>query len=206
MREWEDGGAREAVAGARRCACGCRFRHLHGSYARFVVVAGREFEILVPRLLCPACGRTASVQPWFLAPRSPYPWSLRQAAMVSLLVDEGGYRAAGAWFGVAWQLLWAWVEALARKAKALLAALTGLALRYPGLVEDAPAGPTARDLQGCRARARSPAKGESLATIRVLLAMGYRLWRAGFTLGLGWGAPDPAEALAFLARLEPALA
>jgi hypothetical protein len=120
--EWESGGASGAVAEARPCPCGCRFRHRHGSYVRFVVVADRALEISIPRLLCPArkCRKTASVLPWFLVPRSPYPWSIRQAAIVSFLGEEGGYRAAGARFELAWQLLWAWIEALARKAKALL--------------------------------------------------------------------------------------
>jgi len=94
--EWEYGGAGEVVAEARRCPrCG-RIRRLHGRYARFVVVGSREFEIRVPRPLCPACGKPAAVLPWFLAPRSPYPWPLRQAAVVSFLGEDGGYRAAAA--------------------------------------------------------------------------------------------------------------
>ena len=126
--------------------------------------------------------------------------------MVSFLGEEGGYRAAAARFDLAWQLLWAWVEALANKAKAILAALAGLTLRYPGLADGSPLLPSARDLDALGARARSPAKRESLATIGVLLVTGYRLWGAGWALGLPWGRPDPAEALAFLARLEAALA
>lgn len=171
-----------------------------------MVVGAHEFGIRIPRLFCPACGKTAAVPPWFLAPRSPYPWPLRQAAMASFLGGEGGYRAAAARFGLAWQLLWAWVQALAEKAKAMLASLLGLALRYPGLVEDGPLLPVAGDLEPLRARARSPAKRESLAAIGALLAVGYRLWRAGSGLGLPWGEPDPAGVLGFLARLEPALA
>jgi len=172
------------------------------------VVGGQALEISIPRLFCPAreCRKTAAVLPWFLAPRSPYPWPLRQAAMVSFLDEEGGYRAAAARFDLAWQLLWAWVEALANKAKAILAALAGLTLRYPGLADGSPLLPSARDLDALGARARSPAKRESLATIGVLLVTGYRLWGAGWALGLPWGRPDPAEALAFLARLEAALA
>ncbi len=206
LREWEDGGAREAVAAARGCPCGCRFRHLHGGYVRFVVVVAREFRVTIPRLSCPACGRTASVLPWFLAPGSPYPWPLRQAAMVSFLGEKGGYRAALARFGLDWQLLWVWVEALAEKAKAMLAALLGIILRYPGLAEGGPLLPPAGELHALRARARSPSKRECLAAIGALLATGYRLWRAGFALGLGWGRPDPTQILGFLARLEPALA
>jgi len=204
--EWESGGASGAVAEARPCPCGCRFRHRHGSYVRFVVVADRALEISIPRLFCPACRKTASVLPWFLAPRSPYPWSIRQAAIVSFLGEEGGYRAAAARFELAWQLLWAWIEVLARKAKVLLAVLVGLALRYAGPAEDNPLLPSAHDLDGFGARARSPAKRESLAVIGVLLVTGYRLWEAGWVLGLPWGRPEPAEILAFLAQLESALA
>jgi hypothetical protein len=173
---------------------------------RFVVVADREFEIGIPRLLCPACGKTAAVPPWFLAPRSPYPWPLRQAAMVSFLGEEGGYRAAAARFELAWQLLWAWIEALARRAKALLAVLAGLALRYAGPTEGNPLLPSAHDLDGFGARARSPAKREALAVIGVLLVTGYRLWATGWVLELPWGRPEPAEILAFVARLESSLA
>lgn len=203
MREWENGGAAEAVAHARECPrCG-RKRHLHGSYARFVVVGTAEFEIRLPRLICPGCGRTAAILPWFLAPRSPYPWPLRQAAIASFLGGEGGYRAVAAKYELAWQLLWAWVQALAEKAKVLLALLLGLALRYPGAVGDGPVLPAVGDPEALRARARSPAKRESLAAMGALLAVGYRLWQAGSALGLPWGQPDPAGVLGFLARLEP---
>jgi len=108
--------------------------------------------------------------------------------------------------GLAWQLVWAWVEALALKAKPMLASVLGLALRYPGLVEGNPSLPSGRDLEAVRARARSPAKREALAALRILLTMGYRLWRAGSALGLPWGKPDAACVLGFLARLESALA
>ena len=202
--EWEAGGDLVAVAEARPCPCGCGFRHLHGRYQRFVVVGVREMVVSVPRLLCPVCGKTAVVLPWFLAPRSPYPWLLRQAAMVSFLSEEGGYRAAAARFGVDWQLLWSWVEALVSKTKALLASLLGLALRYAGM--DGPLLPDTHDLEVLRSRARSPAKQESLAAIGPLLVMGYRLWRAGWALGLPWGRPDPSGIVGFIARIEPALA
>jgi hypothetical protein len=151
LAEWESHGTREAVTGARRCPCGCGFRHLHGHYVRFVVVGGRDFEISVPRLFCPACGKTVSVLPWFLAPRSLHPWCLRQAALVSFVAEEGGYRGAAARFSLAWQLVWAWVKALAEKAKAMLRALLGLALRYPGLVGGSLPLPSARDLEAARA-------------------------------------------------------
>lgn len=205
--EWENGGARQAAEAARRCpSCG-RKRRLHGRYVRFVVVGGQALEISIPRLFCPAreCRKTAAVLPWFLAPRSPYPWVLRQAALVSFLGEEGGYRAAAARFDLDWQLLWAWAEVLADKAKAMLAALAGLGFRYPGQAEGGPVLPEARDLDACRPRARSPAKRESLAAVGALLVTAYLLWGAGRALGLPWGRPDPSEALAFLARLESAL-
>ncbi len=204
--EWEDGGNLEAAREARRCPCGYGFRHLHGCYARFVVVGGRDLQISIPRLFCPACRKTAAVLPWFLAPRSPHPWCLRQAAVVSFLDDAGGYRAAAARFGLAWQLLWAWVDALAAKAKAMLASLLGLALRYGGLVRGNLFLPSPRDLKVLEARARSPAKRECLTVITVLLVTGYRVWSAGSALDLPWGRPDPADILGFLARLEPELA
>lgn len=206
LGEWERGGSRQAVERERRCPCGYRFRHLHGSYSRFVVVGAAEFMIEIPRLLCPACGRTAAVRPFFLASRSPYPWCLRQAAVVSFLGDGGGYRAIGAGFGLDWQLLWAWVDTLAGEAKAELAALTGLGLRYPGLFGPLPAGTAPRRLDSHRARVRSPAKQEALAAIPVLLAAGYGLWKAGFTLGVGWPRPDQDETLGFLAGLGSFLA
>lgn len=206
LGEWEGGGNLEAVRGARRCPCGCGFRHLHGHYTRFVVVGGRDLRITIPRLLCPACGKTAAVLPWFLAPRSPHPWCLRQAAVVAFLGEDGGYRAAAARFGLDWQLLWVWVDALAAKAKALLASLLGLVLRYPGLVGGTLLLPPARDLKVLEARARNPAKRESLTVIAVLLVAGYRFWSVGSALDLPWGRPDPADILGFLARLEPGLA
>jgi len=172
------------------------------------VVAGHALEISIPRLLCPAreCRRTAAVLPWFLTPRSPYPWPLRQAAIVSFLGEEGGYRAAAARFELAWQLLWAWVEALAAKAKAMLAALLGLALFYVGPAEGAVLLPPTADLARLGPRARSPAKREGLAVIGALLVMGYLLWVTGWVLGLPWGRPEPSGVLALLARLESVLA
>ncbi len=204
--EWEDGGSLAAVREARRCPCGCSFRHLHGHYTRFVVVGGRDLQMQIPRLFCPSCGKTQAVLPWFLAPRSPYPWCLKQAAVVAFLGDGGGYRAAAARFDLDWQLLWAWVDALAAKAKAMLAALLGLVLRYPGLVRGAPLLPPADDLKVLETRARSPGKREALAVTATLLVTAYRVWSAGMALGLPWGQPDPADILGFLARLEPALA
>jgi len=117
LGEWEKGEASGAVEAARPCPrCG-RFRHPHGRYIRFVVVGGRALEISIPRLFCPACRRTDGVLPWFLAPRSPYPWLLRQAAVVSFLVEEGGYRAAAARYDLDWQLLWAWLALNSQRAQ-----------------------------------------------------------------------------------------
>jgi len=93
--------------------------------------------------------------------------------VVSFLGEDGGYRAAAARLGLDWQLLWAWVETLAEKAKAMLAALAGLGFHYLGRVEGGPFLPSARDLDALRARARSPAKREALAVIGALLVTGY---------------------------------
>ncbi len=203
--EWEHGGAWKRVEEERRCPRGRWFRHLHGSYTRFVVAAGDEFEIRVPKLLRPACGKTSGVRPSFLAARSPYPRALRQAAILSFLDGGGGYRSARERFSLDWQLLWGWLDALAGETEARLAMSTGFSLRYPGLVGPVSPGPAPRVLDGLRARARSPAKQESLAVIPALLATGYRLWEAGFALGVGWPRPDPDEVLGFLAGLEPAM-
>lgn len=201
MWEWENGGADDAVARARGCSCGCRFRYRHGWYGRFVVVGGLDLRISIPRLLCPACGKTMAVLPSFLAPRSPYPWCVRQVTVVSLLAGEGGYRAAAGEIGVAWQLVWSWVDYLAKEAKAALAALAGFTLSHPELFPAGSLLPSARDLDALRPRARSPAKREALAALEASLALAYLLWRAGSTLGLPLGEPDPAEALSFLVSL-----
>jgi hypothetical protein len=88
----------------------------------------------------------------------------------------------------------------------LLAVLAGLALRYAGPAEGAVLLPPTADLARLGPGARSPAKREALAVIGVLLVTGYRLWEAGWVLGLGWGTPEPTEILGFLACLEVALA
>lgn len=139
--------------------------------------------------------------PWFLAPRSPYPWCLRQAAVVSLLTGGDGYRVAAAGLGVAWQLLWSWVDTLAKEAKAALGALAGFALRHPELFAGGPLLPSTQDLDALGPRARSPAKREALCALGVSLVLAYALWQAGSNLKLAWGSPDPAEVLSFLAWL-----
>lgn len=191
---------------ARPCPCGCGFRHRHGEYHRFVVVGDRELKVTIPRLRCPACGRTAAVVPPFLGPRSPYPYCLRQAAIVTYLAGERGHRPVAADFLLAWQLLWQWVDRLAARAKGLLAQLSGLLLRYPPPEGSEPARGTAEDAAAYRAKARSPAKREGLATIGAVLVQAHRLWQAGAALGLPWGEPDPAELLGMLDVCQEALA
>lgn len=160
----------------------------------------------IPRLRCPTCGRTAAVLPPFLGPRSPYPYCLQQAAMVTYLAGERGYRPAAADFLLAWQLLWQWVDNLAARAKEFLAELTGLLLRYPPPDDSDPIPGIAKDAAAYRAKARSPAKRERLATIGGVLVQAHRLWRAGSALGLPWGEPDPAHLLAVLDVCQLALA
>lgn len=203
---WQSGGDREAVEGARRCRqgspdCkGCEKRHLHGHYTRFIVVGGWQCEIRIPRLRCPACGRTEAVLPWFLAPRSPYPWCLRQAVIVAYLTRREGYRPLSAGFGLDWQVVWAWLDALARKAKELLAGLIGIARRYRW--EPAPVEPGPQDVDACRMKALSRWKREALAASKAVLLEAYRLWLAGRDLGLSWPEPDPHGILSFLEVLR----
>ncbi len=207
LAAWQDGGAKRAVESARPCpACGCRFRHHHGTYGRFVVAGDQTFEVAIPRLRCPDCGRTAAIPPPCLGPRSPYPYCLRQAAIVTYLAEERGYRPVAADLLLAWQLLWQWVDRLAAQAKVLLAQLSGLLLHYPPPGGTGAAPDLAADVSAYRSKARSPAKQEGLAAIGAMLVQAHRLWKAGAALGLPWGEPDPAELLGFLGVCQKALA
>lgn len=195
---WESGGADLEVKTARPCPCGHPFRHLHGRYTRFVIVGRVEFEISIPLLLCPCCGKTKAVLPSFLRFRSPYPWCYRQAVLLGWLM-EGGYRKAAARFDMSWELLWQWVEELARIAKELVNSLLGLLLRYTEATVDLLILPQAREVE---ARARTPAKREGVGAIVPLMVAGYWLWQVGAGLGLPWGKPEPAEILALVDRVQ----
>lgn len=144
--------------------------------------------------------------PPFVGPRSPYPYCLRQAALLAYLAGGCGYRPAAADFLLAWQLLWQWVDRLAARAKELLAALTGLLLRYPPPAGGGSAAGTVEDAAAYQAKARSPAKREGLATIGGVLVQAHRLWQAGWVLGLPWGEPDPAHLLSVLDGCQKVLA
>jgi transposase len=89
---WERGGAGAAIETARRCSCGCRFRHRHGSYRRGLLIGGEILEVTIPRLYCPACRTTTAVLPSFVSRRSPYPTCFRQAAIWDYLTGRSGYR------------------------------------------------------------------------------------------------------------------
>lgn len=210
MNAWEGGGGKKAVELARACGCGCSFRHGHGGYPRYVVVGAETFQVGIPRLQCPVCGKSEAILPEFLGPRSPYPWCVQQAAMVGYLAGTRGYRPVAAEFICAWQLLWQWVDALARKAKRLLAALSELLFDY----QHSGSGPPGRGFLNGAAmelahywpKARTPAKRENLAAIGPLLETAAALWQKGFTLGVSsWGQPDPGNLLRFLAACQKAV-
>ena len=201
LEEWENGGAAVAVEQARACPCGCPFRHRHGSYTRFVLVVSQEYRITIPRLLCPVCVKTVAVLPGFLAPRSPHPWCVREAAVAAQLAGPEGYRRIAAGLALAWQLVWAWVEALARRARELLVQLLALVLRYPGPEGIGASLPGGWEVDALRARARSPAKRESLACLAGVFTQTHLLWRAS---GLR-REPGPGELLGFVHTLREAL-
>ena len=181
LEEWENGGATVAVEQARGCPCGCRFRHRHGTYTRFVLVVSQEYRITIPRLLCPVCVRTVAV--------------------AAQLAGPEGYRRVAAGLALAWQLVWAWVEALALGARELLVQLLALVLRYPGPEGIGASLPGGWEVDALRARARSPAKRESLACLAGVFTQTHLLWRAS---GLR-REPGPGELLGFVHTLREAL-
>jgi len=101
-------------------------------------------------------------------------------------------------FQLNWELVWQWVDQLARQAKALLVQLTGLLLRYEPEVNAVTWSWELTTDTGYRTKTRDPAKRESLAAIGPLLTCAHRLWQLGRAAGLGWGEPDPAELMGFL--------
>lgn len=52
----------------------CRKNHLrrHGFYPRYLIAKGFEGNILVRRFICPECGKTVSLLPWFCHPKRTY--------------------------------------------------------------------------------------------------------------------------------------
>ena len=207
---WEGGGGKKAMELARSCGCGCPVRHGHGGYPRYVVVGSETFRVWIPRLHCLVCGKTEAILPEFLGPRSPYPWCVQQAAMVEYLAGTRGYRPVAAEFVCSWQLLWRWVDVLARKAKSLLAKLTELLFDYQhsgggtprrGFLDGA-----VLELAHYWPKARTPAKRENLAAIGPLFETANAFWQKGFSLGISsWGQPDPSNLLSFLAACQKAL-
>jgi hypothetical protein len=119
---------------------------------------------------------------------------------VAYLTRREGYRPLSAGFGLDWQVVWAWLDALARKAKELLAGLIGIARRYRW--EPAPVEPGPQDVDACRMKALSRWKREALAASKAVLLEAYRLWLAGRDLGLSWPEPDPHGILSFLEVLR----
>ena len=195
---WESGGSAAAVEAVRKCPCGRRFRHRHGSYRRGLFVGGEILEIVIPRLYCPACRKTAAVLPGFVSQRSPYPTCFRQAALWDYLTGRSGYRMVAARFNVAWELLWAWTDRLARRAKEALGLVEALLLRYEPSYEPAKAG----DL--C-AHARSEEKQERLRAAVALLGQALALWDAGYRRGRPWGRPSEIHLLSFVEGCVAAL-
>lgn len=124
--------------------------------------------------------------------------------MVEYLAGTRGYRLVAAEFVCAWQLLWQWVDALARRAKSLWAKLAELLCDYQHTGGDTPRrgflDGAAFELDHYWPKARTLAKRENLAAIGPLLETAHALWQKGFSLGMpSWGEPDPSNLLSFLA-------
>lgn len=188
---WESGGSAAAVEAVRKCPCGGRFRHRHGSYRRDLVVGGEILELTIPRLYCPVCRTTAAVLPAFVSRRSPYPTCIRQAAIWDYLTGRSGYRTVAAGLNVAWELLWAWTDRLARRAKEALGLVEALLLRYEPSSAPAKAG----DL---RVHARSEEKQERLRAAVALFGQAFALWDAGYRRCRPWGRPSKTHLLSFV--------
>jgi len=160
----------------------------------------RDFLLVIQRLYCPWCRKTEAVLPSWLSRHSVYPVCVRQAAVVNYLAGERGYRPVAVEFGLNWELLWQWVDRLARRARELLGQLTGLLLRYAPseLAVTAWSGEVIRATEVYQVKARDPARREQLAAIGPMLSLAQKLWQAGWALGLPWGEPDPAHLLGFV--------
>lgn len=52
--------------------CHKQHLHRHGFYRRYLIDKGFEGFILIRRYICPECGRTVSMLPWFCHPRRTY--------------------------------------------------------------------------------------------------------------------------------------
>ena len=158
---------------------------------RFLLVDEQSYQVTIPRLYCPACKVTAAVVPGFVSRRSPYPVCLRQAAIWTYLTGGSGYRSVAARFRVSWELLWAWVNGLACRAKETLVLVEALLLRYE------PSAEPLRPVSPAR-RARSVEKDERLAAGVVLFVQALRLWATGYRHGRPWGRPSRMHLLAFV--------
>ena len=190
----------------RPCPCGHAFRHRHGCYERWMVVGIWEELLSILRLYCPRCKSTEALVPHFMPRHSPYPWILRQEALFAYAEGDRGYRPTAATWEVNWQTIWRWARELARRLPALTGALLQCLLALPDRSRDR----AIRSL--VRVAAEEPAlwPRAPTATTREVLrrylapacAAALELWEAGAVWGLSWGAPDPRQALAFLAALD----
>ncbi len=191
LAAWKKAGADAAVEAARSCPRCRRFRHRHGSYKRSLLVCEETLEVTVPRLYCPSCRATAAVLPAFVSRRSPYPTCFRQAAIWEYLTGRSGYRTVAARRQVAWELLWAWADRLARRAKEALVLVEDLLLRYEPSSKPAAVGRLGIS-------ARSEGKQEQLQAAVALFGQAYRLWNAGHRRGRPWGRPSLLHLLSFV--------
>ncbi|MEW6547226.1 MAG: hypothetical protein AB1446_09980 [Bacillota bacterium] len=178
----------------RPCHCGHHFRHRHKVEHCYVAVGFWSELVPVLYLRCPACGSVRNLRPRFLPPRSPYPWVLRQEAILAYR-QLGSYRRAAAAFEINWQTLWRWADRLARAAERLERFLLEQLLacnvaRTAALAQEAGRLTPARAGPGWRTRAISRAP--------LLLELALSLWQEGSRLGLNWGEPQAEDAMRFL--------
>lgn len=178
----------------RPCPCGHHFRHRHKVEHCYVAVGSWSELVPVLYLRCPACKSVRGLRPQFLPPRSPYPWILRQEAILTYC-RLGSYRRVAAAFEINWQTLWRWADRLPRAAEKLERFLLEQLLacnvaRATTLAEKAGRLTPARAGPGSRARAISRAP--------LLLELALALWQEGSRLGLGWGKPRASDAMRFL--------
>lgn len=191
LAAWAKGEADAAVEAARSCFRCRRFRHRHGSYKRGLLVDGEIVEVTIPRLYCPCCRGTAAVLPAFVSRRSLHPTCFRQLAIWEYLTGQSGYRVVAGRFKVAWELLWAWTDRLAHRAKEALVLVEALLLRYEPLFASAKVGTLG-------VRARSEEKQEQLQAAVALFGQAHMLWNAGHRRGRPWGRPSSIHLLSFV--------
>lgn len=56
--------------------CGKQHLRKHGFYTRYLIDEGFEGYIIIRRYICPCCGTTVSLLPWFCHPRRTYSMEL----------------------------------------------------------------------------------------------------------------------------------